>query len=276
MNELEGNHHLLMAGVCWALALLPGNWSRANEAMLKQGLSEYTAAMESQDRNMRLQGFSRAEQLFRQAIAEQRQTKGMANADLLVNLGNAALQAEHLGAAIVAYRQALLQQPSHQRARQNLQFARGLLPESVRFDPSTQLVDTLFFWRLLLSRPHLNLIAGICFLLAAALLALSLIRRSAWLRLLALLVGMIWGILFVSLIWDPSYSQSEAVVVADEAYVHSADSAGSSLRIADPLPNGTEVRVLERRERWLEIEVGGRSGWLNASQVSFVQPPATN
>lgn len=249
-----------------------GTVSLADEASISQALTEYVAAMDVGERDQRLQAFARAEQLFRQAIDQQVSTHGVANTELLVNFGNAALQAEHLGPAIVAYRRALIGQPSHQQARQNLQFARSLIPETVRVDQATQLVDTLFFWNSLISRSQLNLLGAVCFLLTALLMTLGFAFGSAWLRLFGAGLGLAWCVMLVSIGWDRADPSSEAVVVVDEAYLYSADSENSSLRLADPLPNGTELRILERRDRWLEIEVTGRTGWINASQVETITP----
>jgi len=244
----------------------------ANTTEIEQGLAEYAAAMESSDRNLRLQLFSRAELLFRQAVENQIAQSGAASTELLVNLGNAALQAEHIGPAILAYRRALWQQPRHSRAVQNLQFARGLLPDSLRAEQGSQWVDTLFFWKPLLSKLQLRLLAAASFWTAAVLLTVSIMLGLPWLRILALSLSLIWIVLLVSEWSEPLDPTMEAVVVADEAYLRAADSENSPLRLAEPLPDGTEVRILERRERWIEVEVCGRTGWLNASHVEVLRP----
>ncbi len=249
------------------LTVLIGNAVHADEGCITQGLSEYSTAMEASDRDLRLQAFARAEQLFNQAVDEQFEATGAVSTELLVNQGNAALQSEHIGPAIVAYRRALLQQPNHQRARQNLQFARGLLPESMRIDPTTQLVDTLFFWKSLMSRAGLTLLASCCFFLAASSLAVGYVVGLNWLRLIAVGLGLVWSVLMVSVWWDPNDPNHEGVVVVDDAYLYSADSVNSQLRLNDPLPDGTEVSIVESRDRWLEIEVVGRTGWIHASAI---------
>lgn len=269
---MKGPFFLLICCLAMSVALVFNSLALADEASISQALDEYAAAMDVGERDQRLQAFARAEQLFRQAIDRQVASHGVANTELLVNLGNAALQAEHFGPAIVAYRRALIRQPNHQQARQNLQFARSLLPDTVRVDQATQLVDTLFFWNSLISRSQLILLAAICFLLTALLLTVGFALGSAWLRLTGLVLGLAWSVMLVSTWWDRADPAAEAVVVVDEAFLYSADSENSSLRLADPLPNGTELRILERRDRWLEIEVAGRTGWINASQVETIGP----
>lgn len=267
---LKGLQLPLIFCLLMSMVQVVGSHAMADEATIAQAVNEYSAAMDAEQRDQRLLSFARAEQLFRQAIDQQIESEGVANTELLVNLGNAALQAEHLGAAIVAYRRALIMQPSHQQARQNLQFVRTLLPDSVRADQSTQLVDTLFFWKSLISRSQLRLLTAVCFLFTAGLLTIGFVLSSGWLRLSGVGVSLMWCVLLGSLWWDRSDPSTEAVVVADEAFLYSADSENSSLRLADPLPNGTEVRILERRDRWLEIEVTGRTGWIHGSTVETI------
>ena len=138
---------------------LPG-WSRclcgvaagAESTQIERAIDAYTAALETTDRNLRLEEFARAEQLFRQVIDGDGQHAPVRNADLYVNLGNAALQAERLGPAIAAYRRALALAPQNAQARQNLVYARSLLPDWARREESIRLIDSLFFWRAMISR----------------------------------------------------------------------------------------------------------------------------
>ena len=74
--------------------------------LLREAVDEYQAALDCTDRGERLQRFRRAEMLFDQVAG--RSSRGddassmVQNADLYVNLGNAALGAERLGPAIAA------------------------------------------------------------------------------------------------------------------------------------------------------------------------------
>lgn len=244
---------------------------RGEPFAIEQGVAEYAAALEEGDRDARLQRFARAEQLFQQAANQQLQVEHAINTELLVNWGNAALQAEHLGPAILAYRRALWQQPAHPRARQNLAYARTLLPDSLRVDSSSPWMDELLFWRFWLSRTQLVLLAAFSFCVAAIALAASIVWSLAWPRWLTVAAACLWGLLSVSLLAGPS-DRYDAVVIVDETYLRTADAANAPQRIAEPLVSGTELKVLERRERWLEVEIGGRSGWVAAGDVALVMP----
>ena len=103
------------------------------EATLHEAVSGYAEALDTEDRDRRLEKFRRVERLFTAVV-----DRADANADLYANLGNAALQAEHLGAAVLAYRRALLVDPDHSRARQNLEHVRGLAPDWVPRPPVTK------------------------------------------------------------------------------------------------------------------------------------------
>ena len=66
-----------------------------------RAVAAYAAALEAEPRDARLEAFRHAERLF--AKLEQ---DGAHNPDLYTNLGNAALQAERPGRAVLAYRPA--------------------------------------------------------------------------------------------------------------------------------------------------------------------------
>ncbi len=240
--------------------------------LLPQALEAYSAAMNRSDRDQRLQGFALAEQLFRQVLTGSEQYEGVRNAALYVNLGNAALQAERLGPAILAYRRALLLNPAHAQTRQNLQYARSMLPEWIQRDSASGLADTLFFWRALYAREQILTAAAVCFLVAALLLAASLLRRQPLLRHFAIVPLLAWLVLIVSVgVGGYERQSNEAIVIGEELVVHSADSENSPRRLSLPLPSGAEVRITRQRDRWTEIEIeGGRSGWVITSGLERV------
>ncbi len=246
--------------------------STETEAVLQRATAAYTEAMEIRDRDQRLQAFLVAEQLYRQIMAGADQFAPVHNAPLYVNLGNAALQAERIGPAIVAYRRALLLDPAHQQARQNLAYARAVLPEWSRVESASGLADTLFVWRAIYSRPQILSLAAVCFLGAASLLSASFIRRQPLWRHLAIVPSLGWLVLVASIAAGHNDRlETEAVVISHELVMHAADSENSPRRLSSPLPSGAEVRIIREREQWAEIEVsGGRTGWVLNSGLERV------
>jgi tetratricopeptide (TPR) repeat protein len=240
------------------------------EPHIREAVAAYHDAMESDDRDLRQAEFRRAERLFAAALEA-----GAHNADLLTNLGNAALQAEHLGPAVLAYRRALLLEPAHERARQNLEHARRLMPEWVPTPDEGSLLDSFFLWQRSVSRADRADAAALAFLAAALCLAFWIVRGSAGARVLALLPASIWGVLIVSLVLDPAgAAEREGVVVVPEAIGRSADSINAPQRFGEPLPGGTELRILDDRGGWLHVELyNGRNAWITESSLGRVGGP---
>jgi hypothetical protein len=236
---------------------------------IQQGIDAYALAMQSGDRNQRLQAFGRAEQLF--AAAAQ---AGAHNAALQTNLGSAALQAEHLGQAVLAYRRALLLDPGQARARQNLQHTRGLLPDWVPTPPEAGVLDSFFFWHRTLSREaRLSWAAG-AFAASCLLLALGIQYAGTSTRWGALAFALVWLGLLISVAFDPARdSARHAVVVVPETNARAADSINAPRRFSEPLPDGTELEIIEDRGGWLHIRLhNGRDAWITASSVERVGP----
>ncbi|MBW2228967.1 MAG: hypothetical protein JRH17_01185 [Deltaproteobacteria bacterium] len=235
---------------------------------VQEAVETYTFAMQSSDRGVRLQAFSRAEQLFAAAGAS-----GVRNADLQTNLGNAALQNERLGTAIVAYRRALLLDPGHARARQNLDHTRGLLPDWVPTPPEAGVLDSFFFWQRALSRDARETLAAAAFAAAALLVAASILLGRVSTRWGALACTLVWLGMLASLAFDPTRDAARhAVVVVPDVSARAADSINAPRRFSEPLPDGTELEVLEDRGGWLHIQLhNGRDGWITASSIERIR-----
>ncbi len=241
------------------------------EAMLARAINDYSAAMEGTARDQQLSVFAKSEQLFRQVGEALRAEGREPNAELLINLGNSALQAEHLGVAILNYRRALIHSPDSAQARQNLAFARTQVEDWAQYNAEDPLIDTLFFWRQRFSRSSILGVAALSFLLASLLIATSIAFRLSLLRNLALLPVIIWGILLLSLFGNRE-SPNDGVIIAGEVVLRSANSSNAQEVLSQPLSDGTEVQISERREGWVEVLVAGRSGWVEAREVAVVNP----
>jgi hypothetical protein len=60
-------------------------------------------------------------------------------------------------------------------------------------------------------------------------------------------------------------------VVIDSVTIRAADSAGAPAALAEPLPRGVEVTILERRQSWTRISLAnGTSGWVPDGAVERV------
>jgi len=254
--------------VClWLCCAVPAS-AVAPDATLSQAIESYTQAQAARDRDRRLAGFHQAQRLFEHAVAQ-----GAHSADLYTNLGNAALQAERLGPAILAYRRALALDPDRTRARQNLHQARTLLPAWVPRPAPEGALASFFIWRHFLNPAEQATIAALCFLLAALLLAIAIYRSSLLARNLAFLPLLAWlGLLLSVAIETRSSAGTQAVLVADETIARAADSPNAPTRFAQPLPAGTEVEIRETREHWVHITfANGRDAWVARGAVAAVK-----
>ncbi len=195
---------------------------------------------------------------------------GQHSVNVLFNLGNACFKAGKTGRAIGAYRQAELLAPRDPDIRANLRFARarvagGLAAEqpwweralmSVTLNEWTALAIAAFWalfillalgeWRPAWKRP----LRGAVFVSAGAF--------TAW---LACIVAV-----FVVLHGRPA-----AVVIADEVVVRYGPLEVS--KVAYTLRDGMEVRVIGRKDDWLQVlDASQRAGWVKRGDV--VELPA--
>lgn len=260
-------HMTLVLLLCVSLAALRSQASEA-ETLLQQAIDAYSHALDETDRDARLAGFHRAERLFG-ALIEQ---EGIRNADLYTNHGDAALQAEHLGAAILSYRRALRVAPGHAHARQNLQVARGLLPTWIPRPQESTLFGTFFFWYQVLSTGARHVLASVLCAIAGAFFAVAIRWRKPWARNVALLPALGWVALMGLSLWGMlGQHTAEAVIIVPEVIAHAADATGAPSRFVEPLVSGTEVQIVERRDAWVHVSLfDGRDGWVPASAIAAV------
>lgn len=243
--------------------------------VVTQAIGVYQNALDESDRDRRVQQFRRAESLFEKAIELRKQASPQSRlpADMYVNLGNAALGAERLGPAVLAFRRGLLMDPGHRRASQNLEYARTLLPTWVPVpEPEAESFGSLFDWLHELSVADWHGIAASLFLATMVLIAIHLrTGRSIW-RNAAILAAVFWcSALVWPMVSDANDPGRIAVVVLSEVQARSADSMNAPVRFRDPLPGGTELLILESREGWFRVQLfDGRESWLQSSAVEAV------
>jgi tetratricopeptide (TPR) repeat protein len=233
---------------------------------LDQGLAAYRSAQETSAAADRPAAFARAERLFAAAAAE-----GPASAELWTNVGTAALQAEHLGTAILAYRRALSLDPDHRHAQQNLGHARTLLPSWVPRPEGGGFLDSFLAWQHAMSAGERSGAAALAFFVAAAMLGGSLAGGSNALRLFAFVPFVAWALLTASSV--AAASERGGVIANAEVVARAADSRNAPARFAEALPAGTEVTIAETRGEWARIVLAdGRDAWVTAAAVDSVDP----
>jgi len=189
---------------------------------------------------------------------------GQRSASLYFNLGNAFFKSGQVGRAIAAYRQAQLLTPRDPDIRANLQFARNQVQGPTLASTAWQR------WSGRLSLNEWTLLAAGSLWLFLLLLALlqwrpRLIRP---LRNGALALGLATLLLCSCLgaIVYEDQSNRVAIVIAPETVVRVGplDTAPNAFTVRD----GAELRVLDKREDWLQVTTGPqRNGWVQRQQV---------
>jgi len=256
----------LVGSVC---VLIFAGSALATEALdrpvrLEAAIEAYSAAQSEAGRDARLAGFARARQAFASLVSD-----GVESAALYTNLGNAALQAQDPGEAVVAYHRALRIDPNHNAAQQNLVYVRTKLPVWVPRPEPTQGARGFLDGRRWPAEQRAAF-SAICFLVAAVAIALSVRRKEGAWRGLALLAFAGWGLSLGSLTWAEEVERM-AVVTGLEAEARSADSALAPLALPDPLPPGVEVDLVEVRGDWsLARLANGRDVWVRSSKLTAI------
>ena len=236
---------------------------------LDQALVTYRSAQETSAAADRAAAFARAERLFAAAAAED-----TASAELWTNMGTAALQAEHLGTAILAYRRALALDPDQRHAQQNLAHARTLLPSWVPRHEGGGFLDSLLAWQHAMSAGERRGAGAVAFFLAMAMLGGAFATGSGALRLFAFVPMVAWAMLLAS--GAAGTADRGGVIAGAETIARAADSRNAPARFAEALPVGTEVTIAEVRGEWARVVLAdGRDAWVNAAAVDEVDPAAT-
>jgi tetratricopeptide (TPR) repeat protein len=237
--------------------------SASKGSTLEQALAAYAAAQATSAAADRPAAFARAERLFSAAAGSG------ASAELWTNVGTAALQAEHLGSAVLAYRRALALDPDHRHARQNLEHARTLLPAWVPRPEGGGFLDSLVAWQHAMSPAEKRGAAALAFLAGAAMLGAALAGGSTALRVFSVVPMLVWALLLVS---DAAGAADRSgVIAAAETVARAADSRNAPARFAEALPAGTEVTIAEVRGEWTRVVLAdGRDAWVGSASVEPV------
>ncbi len=241
---------LTLAAVCLAAFTAPG-------AAAATGPTE--GAFDAANRLYEQGKYTQAASAYEQML-----NSGRVSAPLYFNLGNALFKSGRIGRAIAAYTQAQRLTPRDPDIRANLQFARNqargptLLPnrwqrwlgELTLNEWSVLTAVSIWVWLILLSllqwRPALR----------------QNLRGTVWSVgvVTALLCGCLWGA------WYETRLQHTAIVVTAQATVRRGPLQEAS--VAFTAHDGAELRVLDRKDRWLEVTAGpGHLGWIRLNHV---------
>lgn len=192
---------------------------------------------------------------------------GQLTAAVLFNQGNAWLQAEQIGHAIAAYRQARRVAPRDPDIVQNLHAARQKVQGA---PPVNESLVGAVLRKVSLNEWAIGASAAL-WLLSAVLIAREVssgLRRK--LRPLAWLAGTAAALAWACLLAAAWLQRGEAAIVTVPEAVARYGPLEES-QSAFTLGDGAETRVRDRKGEWLQLEDGaGRKGWVNIAQVQVL------
>jgi tetratricopeptide (TPR) repeat protein len=200
---------------------------------------------------------------------EQLIATGSVSPALYFNLGNAYFRSGQIGRAIAAYRQAEMLTPRDPDVRANLRFARAQVQgPTLRAGLPQRTLGTL-------TLNEWTGLGAIALWITFGLLAWRQIRPSlaTALRTWTLLTGAAALALCVTVafaVWQ-NPARDSVIVAAHEATVRNGPFPESPS--AFTANDGAELRLLDRKDDWLQITDGARrTGWLKREAVIFTPP----
>jgi tetratricopeptide (TPR) repeat protein len=200
--------------------------------------------------------------------------RGVRNAVVYFNLGNASYKQNKLGEAILDYERALRLNPKDEDCRKNLDYVRSQIVDIIPREESflTYLIEKILHFFTLQELAPVLLVLYL--LLSVAIFLLIVSRRPAWrgfyrsvsaVLAVFLLLG---GVLFAGNYYLQFYVK-EAVVLQEKVYVRSgpSDSYTSLFEVHE----GLKVRVRSAHEGWLQISLAnGLNGWAEKSALGEI------
>ncbi len=213
---------------------------------------------------------------FEDAAAAYRQILqyGLEDPRVHYNLGNALFKAGRLGSAILHYERTLRLDPTDREARQNLEFARGLILDRVA---EPEIPYPLRIARDWLDRRSTGATAAVflvVYLAAAGLAgALPLTRSTGRRRVLAygaIAAGLVAALSGAALYYKTSQASSEhAIVLGERLDVRSGPAEDNTVLFT--VHEGTRVEIRNRLGDWYQISLpNALSGWVPAADVEEV------
>ena len=198
---------------------------------------------------------------------------GVANGRLYYNLGNAYLQAGEVGRAILQYRRAERFIAGDDRLEGNLRYARSLRRDQIAPSGERALADALLSWHHTTSATTRMWVFAVAYVLFWLLLISWIFRRAGLWRYVAGGCAVLWIACGASLAVElTSIGENlDGVILRDEVIVRKGNGEGFAPQFEQPLHEGVEFSVMEKRGDWLSIELpDGKTGWIPAAAAGLI------
>jgi hypothetical protein len=231
-------------------------------------LRKFQAAQEAFDKASRPDEFLKVAAMYQEIL-----DSGVVSGAVLYNQGNALMRARQPGRAIAAYRLAERYRPRDPDLAANLRSAQGSDAAAAGRRP---LVETLLFWQNWLSYPEKFYAAASVALLAFTLGVTAILRRRRLWKRLALAAVMLLGVLCLSAAYDWYRFDYvvHGVIAQPKVVARKGNATSYEPAFTEPLAEGTEFRLRDRRANWLLIELaGGEEGWIEQDAAALCLLP---
>lgn len=240
------------------------------ETILRESLDAYDQALQQRDQSTvdPTGMFRKAARGFEAVLAD-----GVSNGYLQYNLGNAYLQLDEIGKAILHYRRAARLIHADEQLQANLSFARSLRRNQIQASGEKQLWETMFFWHYETStnvRMAVGLLAYGAFWL---LLSFRIFQKRGGMVVAICMLGLLWMSAGASVIVESWQAQNalDGVTIQNDITVRKSNGEASSAAFREMLHEGVEFTILEERPGWYRIRLSdGNSGWVRQSQVAVI------
>lgn len=259
---------------CLVITARPGIAAELTRHQQEQILDEAQAAYEQGVAILRTDPV-RARDFF-QSAAERFElliNEGIANGGLMYNLANAQLQSGRLGLAILNYRRAETLLPGDARLLGNLKYARSLRRNQFAADGRQALLDALLNWHrhtsLHVRSRYFVIFNGVFWLTLLG----WLVRRTGPWRYASITCAILWGVLGISVGSDLLHSNGniEGVMIANDVIVRKGNGEGFEPQFEEPLHQGVEFQLIERRADWVHIRLpNSATGWIRMDQAGMI------
>jgi tetratricopeptide (TPR) repeat protein len=199
---------------------------------------------------------------------------GIRNGRLFYDIGNAYFRRGELGRAILYYKRAEKLIPRDSHLRQNLEYVRSLRRDKIKEKPESRFLGTLFFRRYGLNLKTEFILFVIFFdtLWILALITL-LIKKNLPLKIGIYGTGILAAVFLFSLSLSSFLQEKykEGVIVSAQVVARKGDGESYRPSFREPLHQGTEFILLEKRVGWWHIQLpDGREGWIPGRDAESV------
>ena len=199
---------------------------------------------------------------------------GIKNAKLYYNLANTYFLLGKTGNAILNYRRAA-NLANDNNIQKNLNFARSQRKDQVEIKTQRRVLHTLFFWHYDFSLKTKFLMVSIFWCIFCCSITFMIWRGRRITPFMA--TTMIFGIVSICLIssivveYNSQTKNISGVITAGEVVAYQGDSKNYPPSFKEPLHDGTEFDLLEKRAGWLHIKLfDGSDGWIPDQSAELI------